>query len=247
MCVILSPSRTSKCPGCDTMRGVSAFFASTVACGSIFITGLASAFTSAFAGAALSLAPFASSPSQANNDIPAMKAATRWSGPNIAFRVVGSPFVDNQAPCRQGGGSAPRWYRSDVDDPEAARIDELLERHLGGDANGCRDRRARALPRGAPRICARRSTSRWRAGRWGTGGSSGCARTKRSRPWTAARVPGSSARWAWRCSWAAGGVSIPLPAVGLPMMGIGIILLMYSIIRVRLATHRDDPYKDIQR
>lgn len=140
----------------------------------------------------------------------------------------------------------PRWYRSDVDDPEAARIDELLERHLGGDATDAETEELALYHEARPDLRAKIDESMAR-------GSVGHGWLARVRKDEAIAITDSSARA--RAERATGlallvggwGLSIPLPAIGLPMMGIGFIVLMYSIVRVRLATHRDDPYKDIQR
>ncbi|MEM7154423.1 MAG: hypothetical protein AAF799_16370 [Myxococcota bacterium] len=37
------------------------------------------------------------------------------------------------------------------------------------------------------------------------------------------------------------------PAAGVPIMGMGFFVLLYSLIRVRIKTHAADPYKDIKR
>lgn len=37
------------------------------------------------------------------------------------------------------------------------------------------------------------------------------------------------------------------PAAGVPIMGMGLFVLLYSLIRVRIKTHAADPYKDIRR
>lgn len=149
------------------------------------------------------------------------------------------------------GGSA-RWYRWDVDrdppegDPEAARIDELLERHLGGDATDAESEELALYHEERPDLRAKIDETMAR-------GPVGHGWLERARKDEAIAAIDTSARA--RMERATGlallvggwGLSIPLPAVGVPMMGIGLILLMYSIVRVRLATHRDDPYKDIQR
>lgn len=140
----------------------------------------------------------------------------------------------------------PRWYRSDVDDPETARIDELLERHLGGDATDAETEELALYHEERPDLRARIDESMAR----GPVGQGWLERVRKDE--AIATVDGSSRARTERATGLAllvggWGLSIPLPAVGLPMMGIGFIVLMYSIVRVRLATHRDDPYKDIQR
>ncbi len=42
-------------------------------------------------------------------------------------------------------------------------------------------------------------------------------------------------------------LSFVAPSIGVPMLGMGALLAMYSVVRVRLRTHRNDPYKDITR
>lgn len=42
-------------------------------------------------------------------------------------------------------------------------------------------------------------------------------------------------------------LSFVAPAVGAPLLGVGSLVLLYSIIRVRLRTHAADPYKDVIR
>lgn len=37
------------------------------------------------------------------------------------------------------------------------------------------------------------------------------------------------------------------PVTGAPVLGIGALVVLYSLIRVRLATHATDPYKDVIR
>lgn len=140
----------------------------------------------------------------------------------------------------------PRWYRSDVDDPEAMRIGELLERHLGGDATDAETEELALYHEERPDLRARIDESMAR----GPVGRGWLERVRKDE--AIATVDTSSRAKVERAmglvlfvgGW---GMSIPLPAIGLPMMGIGLFLLMYSIVRVRLATHRDDPYKDIQR
>ncbi len=41
--------------------------------------------------------------------------------------------------------------------------------------------------------------------------------------------------------------SFAAPVTGTVALFLGVLLLAYSFLRVRLATYRDDPYKDIQR
>jgi len=42
-------------------------------------------------------------------------------------------------------------------------------------------------------------------------------------------------------------VSFAAPLTGTVALFLGLLLLAYSFVRVRLTTYRDDPYKDIQR
>jgi len=40
---------------------------------------------------------------------------------------------------------------------------------------------------------------------------------------------------------------VPLPLLGGPLLLLGTLVLLYSLVRVRLATHAKDPYKDVIR
>jgi anti-sigma factor RsiW len=42
-------------------------------------------------------------------------------------------------------------------------------------------------------------------------------------------------------------LSFVAPAVGAPLLGAGMLVLLYSVVRVRLRTHANDPYKDVIR
>lgn len=42
-------------------------------------------------------------------------------------------------------------------------------------------------------------------------------------------------------------LSFLVPAAGTPLLGLGMVVLLYSFVRVRLKTHAIDPYKDVIR
>lgn len=135
---------------------------------------------------------------------------------------------------------------SDPADPEAARIEELLAAVARGEATEA-DREELALYTASnPDLPARIQDSH-RTGELGEGWLArveGDNRVQMTEQATMTRVE----RGAGLALVLGGmGLSLVAPAAGGVGIVVGFGVLLYSFARVRLKTHRDDPYKDVNR
>jgi hypothetical protein len=132
-----------------------------------------------------------------------------------------------------------------TEDPEAARIVELLERASEGSVTEAETEELALYARDDPALLARIE----KAVKDRDLGEGWLVRVRKDDQ-IARTEQGSRARSERMAGLAlvAGGFGLQFFTVfGAALMGIGALVLLYSIIRVRLATHRDDPYKDVNR
>ena len=132
------------------------------------------------------------------------------------------------------------------EDPEAARVDELLERQLQGTGTEAESEELALYAEDRPELRARIEEQVAR-GALGQGWldrvrkDDAIAKLETSGRARAERIGGAAlALTGWVLTYV-------VPTVGLPLGAIGIALILYSVIRVRLATHASDPYKDVVR
>lgn len=134
----------------------------------------------------------------------------------------------------------------DPGDPELARIDELLAAVGRGDASDAEREELDMYAAEHPDLPARIEASA-RAGELGQGwlvrveSDERMQLHERTRTVRAERGVGLAMVLA---GMALGFVS---PAAGTVGILGGFVVLLYSFLRVRIKTHRDDPYKDVQR
>lgn len=143
----------------------------------------------------------------------------------------------------------PMWYSERVsgpDDPEHERVQALLQRSLAGTATDAESEELALYATDRPDLRDHIEAQVQR----GALGHGWLERVQRDQ--SIAEVDGSRRAQLER------GVGLTLllsgwllvylsPVVGGPVAGAGLLILLYSLIRVRLATHAQDPYKDIER
>lgn len=135
---------------------------------------------------------------------------------------------------------------SQADDPEAARIEELLAAVARGEASDA-DREELALYTASNPDLPARIRDSARTGELGEGWLArveGDNRVQLTEQSTVTRVERGAG-----LALVLGGMGLSLLAPGVGAVGIvaGFGVLLYSFARVRLKTHRDDPYKDVNR
>ena len=132
------------------------------------------------------------------------------------------------------------------DDPEDARVDALVDRALEGSVTAEEREELALYAEHQPQVLARLREAE-RQGRLAEGwlervkADAEIERVERSRTARLERGVGLALL-------AAGyPLMLWLPFVGLTALGAGFFVLAYSFVRVRLATHAKDPYKDVIR
>lgn len=133
--------------------------------------------------------------------------------------------------------------RGGADDPERDRVEALLQRKLRGDATEAETEELAMYAADRPDLRAHIEAE---AGR-GPLGKDWLARVHQDN--AIARVEGSKRAKIERgvgLALALGGwaATLVLPSAGL-VAGLGLAIVLYSLVRVRLANHANDPYKDI--
>jgi hypothetical protein len=136
--------------------------------------------------------------------------------------------------------------RGDIADPEAARLDELLHKAERGGASEAESEEL-ALYAAADSALEARIEAAGRRGELGRGWLERVHKDDALRRMqTEGRV-----RLERGAALGLGALGFLLmflnPALGITALGSGVVVLLYSVIRVRARTHRDDPYKDVQR
>ena len=138
------------------------------------------------------------------------------------------------------------YYARVSGDPEAQRVDELLARVTRGEVSEA-EREELAIyvaddPELADAIRGQEAKARL-GGEWlaRVSADEELARVETSTRTNVERGVGLALFF--------GGlvVSFAAPVIGLAALMAGLLLLVFSFLRVRLRTHRSDPYKDIQR
>lgn len=131
-------------------------------------------------------------------------------------------------------------------DPEAQRVQELLQRQLEGNASPAETEELALYVQDRPDLRAHIEAQVAR-GQLGKGWLERVRKddaiakldtTRRTKLERAIGLPLVVGGWA---------LSLVAPTIGAPLAGIGIVLLLYSLVRVRLASHKNDPYKDVVR
>lgn len=135
---------------------------------------------------------------------------------------------------------------SSIDDPEEARIDELLSAQRHGTAGDAEREELAIYARDRPELSARIDAN----ARTAELGAGWLARVERDDRLQAIERGGRA-----RLERAVGLVTVlagwllhfPLPLLGLLLSAGGVLFLVYSMIRVRRSTRDTDPYKDVMR
>lgn len=136
--------------------------------------------------------------------------------------------------------------QADDSDPERARVDELLSRVARGEANDAEREELAMYAAKDPGLPARIEHSA-KTGELGEGwlarveGDHRVQLAEQSKVTRAERLTGLALVLSGVAA------SFVAPAAGSVGIGLGFVVLLYSFLRVRLRTHKDDPYKDIQR
>jgi hypothetical protein len=135
---------------------------------------------------------------------------------------------------------------SDASDPEEARVTALVTRTLEGTLTAAEHEELALYAESDPRIGARidQAAQQARLGRGWLERVQGDARIERVERGRRARLERGIG-----LALLASGYPLTLlaPLVGFMTLGAGVFVLMYSFVRVRLATHDEDPYKDVVR
>jgi hypothetical protein len=136
--------------------------------------------------------------------------------------------------------------KGDIADPEAARIDELIDRAERGGVSEAESEELALYVAENPALSARIETADRRrdlGGGW-------LERVRKDEAIQKAETDGRTRlERGGGLGLAALGFLLQFvnPFVGVAVLGSGIALLLYSFIRVRAKQHKDDPYKDVQR
>lgn len=129
-------------------------------------------------------------------------------------------------------------------DPEARRIEELLAKQRAGEASAAESEELALYAREHPALAGRieqMDRERELGGGW-------LARVEADSKLQAAETsPRVRLERGLGLGLMVGGFAFTMlaPVVGLAAVGTGVLLLLYSFVRARLATHRSDPYKDV--
>ncbi|MEM6989790.1 MAG: hypothetical protein AAF721_04820 [Myxococcota bacterium] len=130
-------------------------------------------------------------------------------------------------------------------DPEAERVESLLQRQLEGNASEAETEELALYASDRPDLRAHieQQVARGSLGR-------GWLERVRKDDAIATLDRGRRAkleRGAGLAIWLGGWVLTYLTPLGYGISALGLLLVLYSVLRVRLATHSNDPYKDVVR
>jgi len=133
-----------------------------------------------------------------------------------------------------------------IDDPEASRVEALLGRSVAGTATEAEREELQLYVVDRPDLRERieHEVARGELGRgWleRVHKDDAIARVEGSRRTRTERLVGLGLIGG---GWGLGAL---VPFIGVPVLGAGVALMVYSLVRVRSAAHTADPYKDIVR
>ena len=135
---------------------------------------------------------------------------------------------------------------SGTDDPEAARIEELLAAVARGEASDA-DREELALYTASHSDLPARIQDSRRTGELGEGWLARVEGDNRVQMTEQAKLTRIERGTGLALILGGMGLGLVAPAAGGVGIVVGFGVLLYSFARVRLKTHRDDPYKDVNR